>query len=165
MENNTATLRQTAREMVASEMANAATKDHERNYEKLHVRRNGTLTWFESINESDDLIDDRADGFAAIRSVITVGTGSYACNCDYCNDVHDADDEAAAIAEGREYPHYRLPSDTEPASELMYATYEDAIADAVANTDLSDMEARMFAKFDMIPLGYFDDEDEDENAE
>jgi hypothetical protein len=68
------------------EITAAAAKEHQRNYQKLHVDRDGTVSWFESINRTDDLIDRNAPGFAAIASVITVGTGSVACNCDFCDD-------------------------------------------------------------------------------
>lgn len=83
---NTMTLREKAAEMIQASVKEAATKQHERNYEKLHVLRDGTVSWYESTNKSDDIIDRHADGFAPVPSVITVGTGSYTCNCDHCND-------------------------------------------------------------------------------
>ena len=99
----TTTLRTQAEELVRQSALEAAQKSHEKNYEKLHVRRDGTVSWFESINHSDDLIDDEAEHFCAIRSVITVGTGSYACNCDHCEDEgyeSKADAIADAISDG-----------------------------------------------------------------
>ncbi len=99
----TTTLRTQAEEIVRQSAKEAAEKSHERNYEKLHVRRDGAVDWFESINKSDDLIDDGADQFCAIRSVITVGTGSCACNCDHCADEgyeNKADAIADAISDG-----------------------------------------------------------------
>lgn len=80
------TLRETAKQNVIDSVTEAATKQHERNYEKLHVYRDGTVSWFESINRTDDIVDRHADSFQAIPSVCTVGTGGYACNCDHCND-------------------------------------------------------------------------------
>lgn len=59
------------------------------------MHRDGTVAWFESINRTDDIIDDRADGFAAVPSVGTFGTGGYACNCDHCNDSGYGTREAA----------------------------------------------------------------------
>ena len=129
----TTTARETARQLVIDSVSEAAHKSHERNYEKLHVHRDGTVSWFESINRSDDLIDSEADGFALIPSVITVGTGGYACNCDYCNDI-------GKVIDG----------------EVL--TAEDAIGNAVGDADLSDMEADMLRNFDEIPVGYFGDE-------
>jgi hypothetical protein len=80
------TVRDLAKQNVKDSVTEAASKDHERNYEKLHVRRDGTVSWFESINKSDDLIDRQASDFRAVPSVITVGTGSVICNCDHCQD-------------------------------------------------------------------------------
>jgi len=98
MANNTATLRQSARELVSASVTEAATKGHEQNYEKLHVYRNGTVQWFESINKTDDVIDRHADHFTAVKSVVTVGTGGYACNCDHCNDT-GYESKADAVAD------------------------------------------------------------------
>ena len=80
------TLRQAARAAVVDEVANAIEKSHERNYEKLHVWRDGSVSWREYINRSDDTIDRRAAGFAAVPSVACVGTGSMPCDCDWCAD-------------------------------------------------------------------------------
>ena len=129
----TTTARETARQMVIDSVSEAARKSHERNFEKLHVRRDGTVSWFESINQSDDLIDSEADGFAAIQSVITVGTGGYGCNCDHCNDIGKViDGEVLSSAE--------------------------AIGNAVGDADLDYTEADMLRKLDEIPVGYFNDE-------
>lgn len=143
----TMTMRETARKNVIDSVTEAATKSHERNYEKLHVLRDGTVSWFESTNKSDDIIDRQADGFAAIPSVGTFGTGGYACNCDYCDEVYSAVDEQNAIDDGREYD-----------KSAKYATQTDAIADAVGNSDLGDIEAEMLRQLDSIEAGYFDDE-------
>lgn len=97
------TLRSAAREMVADECLEASRLSHIRNYHKLHIRRDGTVSWFESINQSDDIIDDGAAHFAAVPSVVTVGTGGCACNCDHCEDEgYDtiADAIADAVCEG-----------------------------------------------------------------
>lgn len=40
-----------------------------------------------------------------------------------------------------------------------YADDEEAIADLVAESDLSNLEADMLAEFDWILLGYFEDEE------
>ena len=143
------TLRTTARDLVIEQVSAAATKDHERNYEKLHIRRDGTISWTESIDKYGDIIDSGADHFAAIPSVITVGTGSCSCNCDYCDEVYNADEEANALADGRKYDR-----------DNKYDSDADAIADAVSNSDLEDMETDMLARFDEIETGYFDDEQE-----
>jgi len=143
------TKREQARQEVIDQVAGVAAASHKRNYRKMHIRRDGTADFgFEAINQSDDLIDDRADHFAAIPSVITVGTGSCACDCDYCNDMYDAEDERRAIEDGRNYAHANG-----------YETTAHAIADAVADSDLSDITAIMLDNFDEIPAGYFDDED------
>jgi hypothetical protein len=84
MENQT--LRQIARAAVVDEVGNAIIKSHERNYEKLHVWRDGSVSWREYINQSDDTIDRQAASFAPVASVACVGTGSIACDCEWCAD-------------------------------------------------------------------------------
>jgi hypothetical protein len=153
METQETTLRSAAREAISQELTDAARKEHESNYEKLHIYRDGSLSWCEFIDQNSDLIDDEADGFAPIPSLITVGTGSVACNCDYCNMVYSATNEAYALADGRPY-----------AREDMYTTLDEAIADAVANSDLDDLERTMLDALDEIPVGYFDDEAEDDET-
>jgi hypothetical protein len=128
------TLREKAIEMIQASVTEAATKDHQRNYEKLHVLRNGTVSWFESINKSDDIIDQHADGFAAIPSVVTVGTGGYGCNCDHCNEIGKTIDGEVVTA-------------------------EDAIYNCVSDSDLSGLDSRMVDAVDEIEIGYFDDEE------
>ena len=144
----TTTLRNAARQLVSDSTIEAATKNHQQNYEKLHVGRDGTVSWFESINKLDDLIDREAGGFQAIPSVITVGTGSYMCNCDYCEEVYNADEEAYAKEQGDEYD-----------KDEKYETVTDAIADAVGNEDQTETEESMLKSFDDIPVGYFSDEE------
>lgn len=87
--------RDTARQNVIDSVNEAARKSHGRNYEKLHVLRDGTVSWFESINRTDDIIDPEAGGFQAIQSVGTYGTGSFGCNCDHCQDAGYASKEEA----------------------------------------------------------------------
>jgi hypothetical protein len=145
----TTTLRETARQTVIDSVPERAANEHRRNYRKLHVYRDGDVHWTEHINHSDDIIDSGADHFAAIPSVACVGTGSYVCNCDYCNEVYSEQDEALAAEQGREYD-----------KAAKYQDDEEAISDAVANSDLSDLEADMLAEFDQIPVGYFSDEEE-----
>ena len=134
------TKREQARQEISDQVADVAAQEHRRNYRKLHIRRDGTADF--------DLIDDKAEHFAAIPSVACVGTGGYACNCDYCNEVYCAEDEARAAEDGRKYDR-----------EAKYETQEDAISDAVGDSDLSDLEARMLAALDEIEVGYFDDEE------
>src|SRR5208337_319090 len=141
------TIRKTARELVIEQVSAAATKAHERNYEKLHINRDGSINWSECINKSDDVIDRYADHFSAVPSVITVGTGSFGCNCDYCDEVYNADVEASCLWIEGKYDR-----------DNKYDSYADAIADAVSNSDLSDLESSMLASFDSIEIGYFDDE-------
>jgi hypothetical protein len=134
------TLRETARQSVSEELTTAAQLGHETNYNKLHIYRDGTVSWTESINRSDDLIDSQAEGFCAIPSVITTGNGSISCNCDYCNEIGNEVD-------GVEY------------------TAKDAIQDAVADSDLTDTLDMMLNNFDEIAIGYFDDETANEDEE
>ena len=145
---NTETLRIKARQAVIAAVPDAATHQHRPNYHKLLIERDGTANWTEFLNKWEDLIDSDAYGFAAVPSVACVGTGAVVCNCEHCNDVYNAVDEARAIEEGREYDR----------SEK-YATAEEAISDAVANSDLDSLEIDMLAEFEAIPLGYFDDEE------
>lgn len=141
------TLRNAARELVTEEAHEAAKKAHARNHHKLHVRRDGTLNWFESINQSDDIIDDGADHFCAVRSVITVGTGSCACNCDHCDAVYSPEAEQDAKERGDAYDR-----------DSKYETAEEAILGA-AGENASYLEDDMLREFDAIPAGYFDDEE------
>ena len=147
----TTNLRSSARQTVIDSVSERATYEHKRNFHKLHVYRDGDVRWTEHINRSDDIIDSGADHFAAIPSVACVGTGSYTCNCDFRNEVYSEKDEAYAIEQGREYD-----------KAAKYADDDEAIADAVANSDLSDLEADMLAEFDAIPAGYFSDEEDAE---
>lgn len=55
---------------------------------------------------------------------------------------------------------YAIKQGWEYDKSAKYADADDAIADAVANSDLSDIEADMLAEFDAIPVGYFNDEDD-----
>lgn len=120
------TLREQAKAAMRSEVTAAARKSHERNYEKLHVRRDGTVSWFESINKHDDLIDSEADGFRAICSVITVGTGSVLCNCDFCEDEGFADRAEAIDAAITEHGTYQIEQDMEAAfSQIPQGYFHD----------------------------------------
>ena len=148
MQPTNTTLRGAVRSLINDDVLfDASRLGHIRNYHKLHVRRDGSLNWFESINKSDDIIDSGADHFAAVPSLITVGTGSCTCNCDHCNDVYDAADEALAKEQGREYD-----------KDAKYPRFEDAIADAVADGGTEELERIMSEALDAIPEGYFDDE-------
>jgi len=122
----TITLREIAWQAIIDSVYEGAANGHRRNYHKLHIYRDGDVRWTEHIDRSDDIIDRAADHFAAIPSVACVGTGPYACNCDYCNEIGDK---------------------------------EEAIREAAANSDLSDLEAAMLAEFERVPTGYFDDEE------
>lgn len=82
----TTTARDTARAAVIAEVGNRITKEHERNFHRLHVWRDGSISWREYINESDDTIDRHAASFQPVPSVALVGTGSCKCNCDWCAD-------------------------------------------------------------------------------
>lgn len=143
----TTTMRSAARQAVIDAATESATYAHHRNYHKLHVYRDGDVRWTEHIDQSEDIIDRDANHFEAIPSVACIGTGSCDCNCDYCSDVYYAEDEARAIEQGRKYD-----------KSAKYADASEAIADAVANSDLSDLEADMLAAFDAIPAGYFNDD-------
>lgn len=93
------TLRASAREAVSEFAREAAERSHQRNYHKLHVWRDGSVSWTESLNSTDDIIDRGAKHFAAVKSVISVGTGSYLCNCDFCEDKgFDSREEAICAA-------------------------------------------------------------------
>ena len=137
-------IRQTAIEAIQAEVSTACANEHRRNYHRLHVRRDGTVDWSEYADQHSTLIDDsakakaRSASISAIPDVIRVGTGSYACNCDYCN--------AVGKPEG-------------------YQTDDDAIADAVGAADTDEIEARMLAELERLcPVGYFDDEEEFDEA-
>jgi hypothetical protein len=153
MENTTAVqsiMRSTARQCVIESVTERAGYEHRSNYHKLHIRRDGSVNWLEIINKSDDIIDDQADHFRAVRSVACVGTGSFACNCDFCSEVYHPLDETLAIEAGRKYDR-----------AAKYDSVAEAITEAISNSDLTGIEADMLAEFDAIPAGYFDDEEAD----
>jgi hypothetical protein len=144
---NEATVRFTARQAVIDSVSERASYEHQPHFHKLHIYRDGGVHWTVSINQSDDIIDSGAGHFAAIPSVACVGTGSYACNCEFCNDVYSAQDEAYVIEQGRKYDKL-----------AKYGDHTEAIAAAVGESDLQNLEDDMVAKFDQIPAGYFFDE-------
>jgi hypothetical protein len=88
METNTATetLRDKVRAAIIDEVPERAAREHRRNYHRLHIWRDGTVSWSEYIDQHSDTIDSQADHFCAVKSACLVGTGSYLCNCDYCED-------------------------------------------------------------------------------
>lgn len=94
-------LREAVRQMVIDNVTERAKYEHKRNYHKLHVWRDGSVVWSESIDRASDIIDHQAADFRAVESVACVGTGSYVCNCDYCNADYDTADDAieAAVAD------------------------------------------------------------------
>jgi hypothetical protein len=92
-------MREQARELVIEQVPERARLDHCRNWHKLHVHRDGSLNWFETFDRNNDIIDDDAPSFAAIKNICVVGTGSHSCNCDYCNDAgFDSIDDAIHAA-------------------------------------------------------------------
>lgn len=130
-------IREKAREAMENMVFEVAQKTHEMYYWKMHIWRDGDVTLDESINQSDDIIDSQADHFCPVQSVITVGTGSCACNCDYCNNVGTENADM-----GGNY----------------FETVEEMEQERDANADTSWIEEQMEEEFDRIPEGYFDDE-------
>jgi hypothetical protein len=142
-------LREAARQIITDSVFEAADKDHRYNYHKLHVYRNGTVSWSEHVNSSSDFIDSAAKHFTAVRSVTTRGTGSHNCNCEFCNSVYSEQDEQLAQENGQEYD-----------KSAKYATVEDAIIDAISESDVDALREDMLNELDRIPVGYFTDEEE-----
>lgn len=125
-------LRQMARQYVIDSVTECATKSHEQDYNKLHVWRDGTVSWSESFSKSDDIIDRQASDFRAVESVACVGTGSLVCNCPHCDLV---------------------------GTPNGYTTQAEAVRDSIGEYGTGDVEEGMLAEFDAIPAGYFDDEE------
>lgn len=142
-------LRDTARQNVIDSVTEYATNSHLRNYYTLHIRRDGSVSWFEAPDANSDLIDPDASGFAAIASVGQTGCGGFGCNCQWCNEVYNAREEAEALDTGREYNRANK-----------YASQDDAIYEAVSDSDLSGVEEMLLNALNEIPVGYFSDEDE-----
>jgi len=94
------TLREKCLELAIAEAANAFKKSHDRNYHKLYILRDGSVSWSEFTSRSSDLIDAGADGFAPVPSATTVGSGSIDCDCDNCqgDDYDDSSDGEAVYA-------------------------------------------------------------------
>ncbi len=130
-------IREAAKDAVTEQAHEAERLSHYGNYNKLHVRRDGTVSWFESLNESDDLIDREAPSFCAIQSIVTVGTGSIDCNCDFCNEI------------------------AEPGESLdnKWATKEEAVRACIAEYGYQEREDQMLAALECIEVGYFTDEE------
>jgi hypothetical protein len=126
----TKSLRDAAREAIQDAVTEAARQSHQRNYHRLHIWRDGTITWDEFLDQSSDTIDCEADQFAPVPTITMQGTGGFRCNCDYC----------------------------ESAKRGEYQSQEKAIDDAIADSDLSDLETGMLKALDAIPAGYFADE-------
>lgn len=180
------TLRETAQGMIETVAREAAAYAHQQHYHRLHVRRDGSLTWMQALNKSDDLIDDRADHFAAIPSLGVWGTGSYRCNCNYCDTVIPLDgdgrwgievddarymtlDAAAKAAGDGGYDCAAEVAHTHDQEFAVLASvgtqeemYAEAIADAVADGGWDEIAEGMRSSLDEIPVGYFDDEEEEE---
>ncbi len=157
-------LRSIARELAIEQVSAAASKEHEPNYGKLHIYRDGSVRWTEHINQFDHIIDGEAEYLCAIPSVACVGTGSYSCNCEYCeavfcqrgeDDVADLADEVDEDAREAARKEYR--------DEHGYGSEAEAINAAVADSDLDRREAVMLAEFDAIGTRYFDDEEDQED--
>lgn len=123
-------IRETARESVIAEAPARCAYEHKRNYWKLHISRDGEVRWDEYADQHSDIIDRGAKGFAAVPSVARVGTGSCACNCDYC---------------------------AGPFTDTW--TQDDAIQQAAEDSDVADVERIMLEAFDKIHVGYFSDEE------
>lgn len=96
--------RQRAAEAIREKACEAAIRSHERGHWRLYVRRDGDVSWSEHITGDERLIDGQARGFAAVPSVIRVGTGSVHCTCEPCSaggEPEDSvgDDDASALEE------------------------------------------------------------------
>ena len=101
------TLREQALESAIAEAANAFAKSHDRNYHKLYILRDGSVSWSEFTSRSSDLIDGGADGFAPVPSATTVGSGSVGCDCDMCaGDEYDDSSDFEAV-----YAHQKMIED------------------------------------------------------
>lgn len=139
----------------------AAMKEHERNYESLTVYPDGDLVWNEKINKESYSPDS--------YSLITVGTGSVPCNCDWCHDniMHketgacDSKDGWIASYSDEELSERGFNS-AEAAYEadrksgnLIKLYPEDYDFDSDA---LGYKQEEMIAAVEEIPLGFFDDE-------
>jgi hypothetical protein len=129
-------------------VAEAAAKEHARNYWTLHVHRDGGVSWSETFNSTDTLMETVNDRLVPRPAVLRgEGTGSFDCNCEYCNSVYNAEAEELALAEGRTYDRSNK-----------WETREEAITECVNGGDWSDLEAAMLEELNKIPLGYFEDD-------
>src|ERR1035437_5996148 len=121
----TTTLRATARQTVMDSVSACAGKRHEEAYQTLYVYRNGVVDWDWHYDQNEQRIDKWAKTLDTIPAVATVGTGSFRCNCDYCESVYSKEDEEHALECGKEYN-----------KSEKYADYDGAISDCVSNDDL-----------------------------
>lgn len=97
-------IRQQVEAGIEERLGEVLRKAHETNYETLYVSRDGQMWWSEEVSADTRIIDNEAETFAAVPSLIQVGTGSTPCNCDWCisghqDDMGDMDDIGAVNAE------------------------------------------------------------------
>ena len=103
----TTTIRQAVANNLENHLANALRKAHELNYETLYVDRDGEIWWSEEASADTHIIDREADEFAAIPSLIQVGTGSIRCNCDWCDGPNAVQTTDEIDFESEEFDYFR----------------------------------------------------------
>lgn len=77
-------IRQQVSAAMRKHVRDALVKMHERNYCTLYVDHDGRIWWGEEVAQSTRVIDNQAEHFAPVASLLQVGTGSCKCNCDPC---------------------------------------------------------------------------------
>lgn len=107
MTQTTQIIRQAVESKIEDQLTEALRKQHELNYEKLYVSRDGDLWWSEDVNRDTQLIDREAEGFAGVPYLIQVGTGSCSCNCDWCDGPNAVEDTNDIDFESDEYDEFR----------------------------------------------------------
>jgi hypothetical protein len=138
MTQTTTTSRQTARAAVLAQVSARMRREHLMQYHKLHVRRDGTVNWFECINKSDDIIDGGANHFAAVPSVCCVGTGSCVCNCLHCDDKDYASQEEAISDAVLDADDSFAEAEMLAALDAIPVGYFDDETDAELNPEIAD---------------------------
>ncbi len=103
----TTTIRQAVETKIEDHITDALRKQHEQNYETLYVARDGELWWSEEVSSDTRIIDNEAEEFSALPSLIQVGTGSIRCNCDWCSGPNAVESTDEIEFEGDECDEFR----------------------------------------------------------
>lgn len=126
------TMRETVRDTITDHVSAAASRDHELFYERLEVRRDGELRWVTAPNENERTIDERDESQNAVPVPTLAVVGRGNVACN-CE--------------------WCSPPEGEPETPSDEIDHETEVLDHI--------ESEMVRHLDQVPVGYFDDEEEE----